>query len=88
MTTPCTCESHPDGAVFYVTAINDRKQYVKLSGPYTTHQEALDAQPMVTKWAWDVDPRAPWYSYGTTAIATSTPALGAYERLNKQLQPA
>ena len=81
----CTCESHPEGAVFYVTAIDDKRRFTRLSGPYATHQEALDAQPAVTKWAWEVDYRAPWYGYGTMAIATETPPLGAYERYHQQI---
>lgn len=33
----CVCESHPAGAVFYVTAINDAGQVARLSGPHDPH---------------------------------------------------
>ena len=77
----CDCPGHPEGAVFYVTALDDRGRFARLSGPFETHQAAIDASPAAVKWAWDHDPRGPWYKYGTSAIITSTPALGALQRL-------
>lgn len=79
----CSCDTHPEGAHFYVTARDDRGRYTRLSGPYDTHGDALERVRDITNWAMKVDPRAPWYSYGTAAIDGT--ALGAYERLSPQL---
>jgi len=53
---------------FYVTVKNDKGKTGALLGPYTTHKEALDNVSRGTKLAYDADPRAPWYSYGTTKL--------------------
>lgn len=77
----CACETHLPGAVFYVTARRQDGHFALVSGPFATHQDALDAQPEATRWAWEADPRAPWYAYGTTAVVPDgEPRQGAYQR--------
>lgn len=50
--------------MFYVTAHNGAK-YIALAGPYETHDAALAKVEAATRRAYDVDVRAPWYTYGT-----------------------
>ncbi len=51
---------------YYVTARRDNGDAVFLAGPFLNdHQGALDAVAGAKAKAMDVDPRAPWYSYGT-----------------------
>lgn len=51
---------------YYVTMRRDDGATVRLAGPFENdHQAALDAVGPAKAWALDVDPRAPWYSYGT-----------------------
>lgn len=62
----CGCVGgHLKGSVFYTSAQRDDGRYVVLSGPYQTHADALAAVAADKTWAWDRDPRAPWYAYGT-----------------------
>lgn len=74
----CQTHTHPDGVNFYVTAMRSDGKVVPLSGPYKTHAEALTMVKIVTRWAWDVDPRGPWYSYGTCAMDYDAP--GPYDK--------
>ena len=54
---------------YYVTAIRDNGDVAFLAGPFTNdHQAALDALPATKSKAMDLDPRAPWYSYGTSRV--------------------
>lgn len=77
---PClqdTCNGiHEPGQRYYVSATNNGR-YVLLLGPYDTHQEALENVARGTQLAYDADPRAPWYAYGTLSTdATRTTAFG------------
>ncbi len=79
----CGCASHPAGHRFYTsvrrTSARFGVQHVALSGPYATHEEALEALDADRRWARDADPRACFYSYGTfsagpdVAIKTARP---------------
>lgn len=64
----CECESHPEGAVFWVT-VRDGARYAAISGPYKTHPEALAMVPTVRAWGENADPRAVFYAWGTSALA-------------------
>jgi hypothetical protein len=69
-----TCEcghSHPKGANFYVTAVDGRKT-LPLSGPYSTHAEAVAVVDEVRERAIAVDPGAAFASFGTTAWIKSS----------------
>lgn len=65
MTACCDKAPHLPGLAFYTSAQNDKGQYIALTGPYPTHEAALAAVEADKKVAWDRDPRAPWYAYGT-----------------------
>lgn len=52
---------------FYVSVI-DGERYGLLLGPFTTHQEALDKVDMVRSACYDIDPRSPWYAFGTCSV--------------------
>lgn len=54
---------------YYVSCVNDVNQLALLLGSYETHQEALDNVRRATDMAYKVDPRAPWYAYGTVKMA-------------------
>ena len=69
----CGCTDHTPGRVFYSSARNDQGAHVALSGPYETHTEALAAIERDQAWAYDVDPKAPWYAYGTFAAGRDYP---------------
>ncbi len=56
-----------DGGRYYVSVI-DGERYAFLLGPYATHAEALDQVDRGTRLAYDADPRAPWYAYGTARV--------------------
>lgn len=56
--------------MFYVSVTNGKK-YVALAGPYDTHDAALAAVPEARRKAFDADPRAPWYAYGTCRTDSS-----------------
>jgi hypothetical protein len=59
----------PRPGAYYVSARRDDGRYVLLSGPYVDdHQAALEAVPVARGIAYDLDPRAPWYSYGTCRL--------------------
>lgn len=84
---PITCEpscEHPDGAVYYVSVI-DGKRSVLLSGPYKAHGEALAMVPEVRTWADTVDPRAPFYAFGTVAVRGDYRPLGAFDSAKEKL---
>jgi hypothetical protein len=67
----CECESHPEGANFYVSIV-DGPRFNVLAGPYETHAEALRHVPAVSGWAERVNPRvAAFASFGTVAMEHS-----------------
>lgn len=63
----CDCGTNPEGTAYYTSARRDDGKVVALTGPYATHVEALEALPADRDRAYDSDPRAPWYAYGTFA---------------------
>jgi len=60
---------------YYVSARNDAGAAVPLLGPYDSHLEALEKVDLGRELASKVDPRAPWYSYGTCRLHDDQPAL-------------
>jgi hypothetical protein len=64
----CSCWCNPVGTRYFTSVQRKDGRTVALSGPYYTHQEALDALSGDRARAWDADPRGPWYSYGTFAV--------------------
>ena len=63
---------------YYVTARRDDGKHVFLAGPFRDdHRAAIQMVPQATRIANDVDPRAPWYSYGTcrTPYNYATPGV-------------
>lgn len=57
--------------MFFVTA-REGKEYFVMSGPYETHQEALDAVSMARDTASDIDGRAWFMAWGTAHIPGRT----------------
>lgn len=52
---------------YYVSAIDgDRKALI--CGPYPTHDAALEDVTRVKRAAYDVDPRAHWWAWGTASV--------------------
>ena len=63
------CENyHEIGTQFYVT-VRDGPRTGYLLGPYRTHREALAQVDRGRSLAYDADPRAPFYAYGTAGTA-------------------
>jgi len=53
---------------YYVTVRREGRkgfEHVKLRGPFSDHASALAAVDEATRRAYELDPRAPWYAYGT-----------------------
>ena len=55
---------HEVGTKFYVS-VRDGSKVGFLLGPYDTHQQALDQVGRGRDLAYEHDPKAPWYGYGT-----------------------
>ena len=70
--TDCDCGEvrHHPGANYYVTVI-DGKRWRRLAGPFTTHGEALRMVKSARDKAQELDERAAFYAFGTTAMAQS-----------------
>lgn len=62
-------EADPRAGFYYVTAI-DNNRSARIAGPYRTHEAALDAVDRVKNLAYDVDPRAHWWAWGTMRSET------------------
>ena len=63
---------------YYVTAVRDDGAVAWLAGPFKNdHAGALAALPKAKRVAMDIDPRAPWYAYGTSRIDLSESAPSA-----------
>ena len=58
---------------YFVSARNDDGRAVMLLGPYDSHLEALERVDLGRQLAEKVDPRAPWYSYGTCRVHDDQP---------------
>ena len=56
---------------YYYVSVIDGIRNGRLSGPYTTHQEALDDVPAVQVVAQNVDARADFYAFGTMRSETN-----------------
>lgn len=65
---------------YYVSAI-DGPRSALVSGPYPTHQQALDLVPAKRAEAEKLDPKAVFYAFGTCRwYGEGTPPIGALER--------
>jgi hypothetical protein len=75
--TRCCGECDTPGRRFYVS-VTDGPRFTRLSGPYLTHQSALDAVGFVKIAAESIDARAVWYAFGTCSMepADSEPLDG------------
>jgi hypothetical protein len=60
----CTPESCPDGANYFVTAI-DGPTFYYMAGPYKTHRAALDQVEPARKIACDRDGKGHFMGWGT-----------------------
>ncbi len=60
-----TPAADPRPGFYYVSIIREGGAYVFLRGPFTKHQDALDAVAPSREIAERVDPRACWYAFGT-----------------------
>lgn len=71
----CTPESYPQGANYYVTAIDGGKVYF-MAGPYTTHAEALGMVERARLVACERDPsgRGDFMAWGTAKSTRSNKA--------------
>ena len=67
----CTPESCPEGANYYVTAIDGDKVYF-MAGPYKTHSEALGLVDRARLVA-DKDPRSCFMAWGTSKSTRTKP---------------
>lgn len=76
----CDCHNNPAGTTYYTSARRDNGDAVALTGPYLTHVEALAAVPADRARAYDVDPRAPWYAYGTFAAKPGATIKPVFEK--------
>jgi len=57
----------------YFVSVQDGKRRALLTGPYPTHQAALDAVSAVREKACEVDPRGHFYAYGTARLHDGEP---------------
>ena len=54
---------------FYVSVKREEdEQYRLLAGPFASHRAALDYEPRARRIAIDLDPKGPWYLYGTCQV--------------------
>lgn len=73
----CHCgETHDQGARYFASARDDEGRVALLAGPYREHYEALDVLPRARALASDMDPRGPWYFYGTCRMPSTSTAIG------------
>lgn len=56
--------NHP---FWYSSVINDRGEKALLMGPYDSYEEARQNAIVASRKAAEVDPKAPWYRYGTAS---------------------
>jgi hypothetical protein len=52
---------------YYVSCI-DGDRFSLLAGPFSEHESALALVQRATTLAWDLDPKGPWYAYGTVKM--------------------
>lgn len=70
----CPCERFDcpgDQGDFYVSA-RYNGQHIFLLGPFPTHEDALEAQPIGERLAYQTDHKACWYAYGTARTEDQT----------------
>jgi hypothetical protein len=57
----------------YFVSVRDGKRRALLCGPFPTRREALAMVEPVRAKACEVDPRGPWYAYGTARLHDDEP---------------
>jgi hypothetical protein len=70
---------------YFVSAIRNDGDYVLLAGPFRNHQAALDMVTSASRAAYDIDHRAPWYSYGTCRMEHGSGLTGKLNRVLNDL---
>jgi hypothetical protein len=70
---------------YYVSAI-DGSKWALVSGPYETHQEALDLVDKARRIAVSLDPRAHFAGFGTARIKDGSTPPGVLQRWGYSLQ--
>lgn len=69
---------------YFVSVISDAGHYRLLAGPFVNdHAAALAAVSKARAIAYELDPKAPWYKYGTCRLELESGALGI---LNDRMQ--
>ena len=67
----CRCSERHHQLAHYYVSVRDGSRWGLLLGPFTEHDEALAWVDRVRAVADEMDPRAPWYAFGTTAMAST-----------------
>lgn len=76
-------EPDPRPGNYYVSVI-EGKRYALLYGPFTRHQDALDAVERVRAKAYELDRYSHWYAFGTARAPDDYNKPG---KLNDYLPP-
>lgn len=64
---------------YFVSVIEDGKA-VLASGPFPTHQQAIDAVQAAKNVIYKFDVKAPWYAYGTCRLELGSGIVGVLQR--------
>lgn len=70
----------------YYVSVVDGSRHSLLSGPYDTHQEALDMVSKADVIACLLDPRAHFYAFGTARIKDGSSPQGVFQKFGYNLQ--
>ena len=83
----CRCRFNPPGTNYYVSTV-DGSRFALLAGPFVAHAEACKWVDRARDEACRVDPRAWFYSFGTTAMRPEYSKPGKLnERLGLKIRP-
>lgn len=62
-------DTNPAHRAFYVSAIDaDTRRAARMAGPFDSHEEARSALRAIRDAAYDIDPRAHWWLWGTCSL--------------------
>lgn len=64
---------------YYVSSIDGQSKAL-VSGPYQTHQGALDDVERIKAKVYGLDPRSHFYAWGTAGVEGNDPPLGVLQR--------
>ena len=70
----------------YYVSVQDGSRSSLLSGPYNTHQEALDLVDKANDIACQFDPRAHFYAFGTARIKDGSSPQGVLQKFGYNLK--